>query len=72
MDELATDAREAAEKALAKVVEEFEASGKEPKFDPAQWAEQLSKVWDVIRRMKARGIELELPQADPIPPPDES
>src|SRR4051812_25314389 len=34
-------ARAAVEEALEKVMERFRAEGKEPKFDPAKWIEQL-------------------------------
>ncbi|MBY0457053.1 MAG: hypothetical protein K2V38_06935 [Gemmataceae bacterium] len=65
LDELATRAREGVEEALAKVIERFEEKGQEPKFDPANWAEKLSRVWAVIARAKAAGLQLELIPDDP-------
>lgn len=66
-EHLETAAREAVEKALAQVIEKFQATGKEPAFDPAAWAAQLSKVWDVVRRAKAAGVALRVMSDEPPP-----
>jgi hypothetical protein len=34
----------------------------------AQWAAQLSKVWSVIRKAKAAGVELHITPSEPSPP----
>jgi hypothetical protein len=69
-EELETVAREAIEESLAKVIEEFQAMGKEPSFDPAEWATQLSKVWAVIRKAKAASIDLQITPSPLSPPPE--
>jgi hypothetical protein len=66
-EKLETAAREAVEEALAKVIEQFQATGQEPSFDPAKWAEQLSKVWAVVRKAKAAGVDIRVTPGDPPP-----
>ncbi len=66
-ESLETAAREAVEEGLAKVIEEFRAAGKAPSFDPAKWAEQLSKVWAAVRKAKAAGVELHITPHEPPP-----
>jgi hypothetical protein len=63
-EHLETAAREAVERSLAKVIEEFQAAGKEPAFDPAKWAVQLSKVWAVVQKAKAAGVDLHISPDD--------
>lgn len=63
-------AREQIEEALAKVIERFQATGKEPAFDPVVWAEQLSKLWNVVARAKAAGVQLHITPPE-LPPPVE-
>jgi hypothetical protein len=70
-EKLETAAREAIGESLAKVIEQFQATGQEPKFDPAKWAEQLSKVWAVIHKAKAAGVQLHITPAESLPPPEE-
>ncbi|HEV3386786.1 MAG TPA: hypothetical protein VG097_18360 [Gemmata sp.] len=67
-EKLETAAREAIEEALAKVIGEFQATGKEPSFDPAKWTEQLSKVWAIIHRAKAASVDLQITPSDSNPP----
>src|SRR5262249_31552388 len=71
-EKLESDAREAVEEALAKVIERFQAAGQEPKFDPAKWAEQLSKLWAVVRKAKAAGVQLRVTPADSAAPAEGS
>jgi hypothetical protein len=71
-EKLESDAREAVEKTLDEVMQQFQAAGKEPKFDPAKWAEQLSKVRAVIRKAKAAGVQLHITPTDPAPPAEGS
>lgn len=71
-EKLETAAREAVEEALAKVIEEFEATGQEPKFDPTKWSEQLSRLWAVIRKGKEAGVELRLEPSDSPPPAEDA
>ena len=71
-EKLETAAREAIEEALEKVMERFRAEGKEPKFDPAKWAEQLSKVWEVIQKAKAAGVQLHVTPPEPTAPAEGS
>ena len=52
-DDLATDAREAIEQALAEIP-----TPSDPKFDPARWIEQLSTVWQTERFGTAEGVKL--------------
>ena len=66
-DDLATDAREAIEKALAEIP-----TPTNPKFDPAKWAEQLSKVWQVLRAGTAKGVKLKVKTDRDIPENDPS
>lgn len=66
-EKLEVAAREAVEEVLAKMIEEFQAAGKEPAFDPAAWAAQLSKVWDVVRKAKATGVALRVMSDEPPP-----
>lgn len=68
---LEDQAREQIEEALAKVIEQFQAAGKEPKFEPAKWAAQLSKVWAVIHKAKAAGVQLHVSTPGESPPPAE-
>ena len=58
-DDLATEAREAIEKALAGVP-----TPTDPKFDPATWAAQLSKVWQVLQAGTAKGVKLTIKTDD--------
>ncbi len=67
-EKLEDAAREAIEEALAKVIEQFQTAGKEPSFDSAKWAEQLSKVWAVIRKGKAAGVDLHITPSETPPP----
>lgn len=67
-EKLESNAREAIEEALAKVIERFQASGQEPKFEPAKWNEQLSKVWAVVQKAKAAGVQLRVAPPEPPPP----
>jgi hypothetical protein len=67
-EKLETAAREAIEEALAKVIEEFQATGKMPSFDPSKWTEQLSKVWAIIRKAKAASVDLQITPSDTSPP----
>lgn len=64
-EKLETDAREAVEEALAKVIEQFQAAGKEPSFSPDKWIAQLSKVWSIIQKAKVAGVELRVTTTDP-------
>ncbi len=71
-EKLETAAREAVEQALDDVIEQFKAAGKEPKFDPATWVEKLSKVWAVIHKAKAAGVQLRVVPDDSAPPAEGS
>jgi hypothetical protein len=71
-EQLEDQAREEVERALAKVIEEFEATGQEPKFAMTNWAPQLSQVWQVIREAKQKGIQLKVQADDGLPLPEET
>lgn len=64
-DDLATEAREAIEKALAGVP-----TPTDPKFDPAKWVEQLSKVWQVLQVGTVKGVKLTVKTDDITPESD--
>ncbi len=66
-DDLATEAREAIEKTLAGVP-----TPTDPKFDPAKWAAQLSKVWQVLQAGTAKGKKLTVKTDDITPESDPS
>ena len=65
-ENLETAAREAIEEGLAKVVERFQTEGKEPAFTPAKLAEQLTKVWGVVQKVKASGVQLRVVPNEPL------
>ncbi|QEL14215.1 hypothetical protein [Limnoglobus roseus] len=67
-EKIEENAREAIEDALGKVAEQAEKTGQPPKFDPAKWVEQLSKVWQVIRQSQEAGVKLTVAKEDPSPP----
>lgn len=69
-ENLETEAREAVEEALERVIEVFRAKGQEPTFDPAKWTEQLSRLWAVIACGKASGVVLKVEPPDPPPSDD--
>jgi|GEM_PF-4335080 len=71
-ENLETAACKSVEEALENVIKRFQTAGKEPAFDPAKWAEQLSKVWAVIRKAKAAGVPLSIGPNEALPlPPEE-
>ena len=61
-DDLATDAREAIERALADIP-----TPSDPKFDPAQWVRQLSTVWQNLQSGTGEGVRLTLESGNTAP-----
>jgi hypothetical protein len=57
-EEVQAEAERVIEGALAKVVEEWKASGKEAKFHTPEWLEALQALWVHLARMKDAGYEI--------------